>query len=437
MSLGFLDKLFSRKEEQPLSLDIKDLEKHINAKIEARKAEALEVLLPKVNEILEAKGRAKEIIEELREHDFPEEIKDRVYKPVLTSKPLYVRGILDGLQSIEFKKHDFENLQDFYKNVLNALKMIQNTQLNQGRYLAEVFREEVLKLGTVLNRIIDLIKAIGDSLDEENKALALLQKVGSKSAELVLKTKELQAAEKRGGEIESEISRLHAEMEGAKKELVKFENSEIFKEYLKLTWQLEENKAKKSALKSRAFNLFGPLARVFRKYKKITGEKAAGGYLTDPVASLFVEDFCKEAGGFAIFLAKEQGYVAFKSLLESVEKAVKGGAVHLDAREREKTIQKLEEALGELQDLKGSIEKIVREEAQLRDKLSSSAAIKQKEEMEGAVQYYEEKLGDLNRDLHSIKNNIEEFKSRILKLKENIQEELSKLEGREVRICSS
>lgn len=421
MSLGFLDKFFSRKGEQPLSLDVKDLEKHVKAKIEAQKAEALEILLPEANEILEARERAREIIQALQEHEFPEEIKDRVYKPVLTSKPLYVRGILEGLQSIEPTQPDFENLQNFYKNVLNALKTIQNTQLNQGRYLAEVFRDEVLKLGTVLNRIIDLTKAMGNSLEEESKALALLQGLGSKSAELVLRTKELQAAEKRDREIESEISRLSTEIERVKKELVEFENSEVFKEYLKLAQQVEENKAKKAAFKSRALSLFGPLARVFRKYKKLTGEKAIEEHLTDPVASFF----------------EERGYAVFKSLLEGVEKAVKNGALYLDDREREKTIQKLDEVLAELHGLKGGFEKLIREEAQLQIKLSFSAAIKQKEEMEGAVQAYEETLEELDRDLHSIKNSANEFKGRLLELKEDIQRELSKLEGREVEICSS
>jgi DNA repair exonuclease SbcCD ATPase subunit len=409
--LGFLDRFFGKekKEELPLSLDIKDLEHYIGAKIKARKSGACEVLLPKIDEILDAKERAKEIIEELREHDFPEDIKDRVYKPILTSKPLYVKGIFEALEEIGIKNRSFEDIQSFYDRVLNVLKAIQKVQLGQGRYVAAAFEEEVLRLGTVLNRMIDLTKEVGDSLAEENKALTLLQDLGSKSIELNIKIKEMQKSREKIAELEKEISKLETEIKALRKESAEFENSRAFQEYLKLAQSFGENRKQRAALESTALNLFGPLARVFRKYKKIAGSEIG----LEPVAAVF----------------SGQNYAA---LLKEVRKAVKSGALYLDAKEEERTLQKLEKAIAGAGELKSEYEKILREEVELKSKLSSSPALKRKEEMEAELKACEKKLGELNGELRSIESSA--IEKRMLEIKESIQEGLSKVEGREVNI---
>jgi len=412
-TLGFLDIFFGKekKEEPPLSLDIKDLEHYIGAKIKARKSGACEVLLPKMDEILDAKERAKEIIEELREHDFPEDIKDKVYKPMLTSKPLYVKGIFEALEEIGIKNRSFEGIQSFYDGVLNVLKAIQKVQLGQGRYVAAAFENEVLRLGTVLNRMIDLTKEVGDSLAEENKALTLLQDIGSKRIELNIKIKEMQKSGEKIAELEKEISKLETEIKALRKESAEFENSRAFQEYLKLAQSFGENRKKRAALESTALNLFGPLARVFRKYKKITGSEIG----LEPVAAVF----------------SGQNYAA---LLKEIRKAVKSGTLYLDAKEKERTLQKLEKAIAGVGELKSEYEKILREEVELKSKLSSSPALKRKEEMEAELKACEKKLDELNGELHSTESSAKEFEKRMLEIKESIQEGLSKVEGREVNI---
>ncbi len=412
--MGFLDIFFGKekKEELPLNLDIKDLEYCISAKIKARKSGACEVLLPKMDEILDAKERAKEIIEELREHDFPEDIRDRVYKPIRTSKPPYVKGIFEALEEIEIKNRSFEDIQSFYDRVLNVLKAIQKVQLGQGRYVAAAFEDEVLRLGTVLNRMIDLTKEVGDSLAEENRALTLLQDLGSKSTELNIKIKEMQKSREKIAESKKEISKLETEIKALRKESAEFENSRAFQEYLKLAQSFGENRKQRAALESTALNLFGPLARVFRKYKKIAGSEIS---LEDPVAALF----------------SGQNYAA---ILKEMRKAVKSGTLYLDAKEKERTLQKLEKAIAGVGELKSEYEKILGEEVELESKLSSSPALKRKEEMEAELKACEKKLGELNGELRSTESSAKEFEKRMLEIKESIQEGLSKVEGGEVNI---
>lgn len=412
--MGFLDIFFGKekKEELPLSLDIKDLEYYISAKIKARKSGACEVLLPTMDELLDAKERAKEIIEELGEHDFPEDIRDRVYKPIRTSKPQYVKGIFEALEEIEIKNRSFEDIQSFHDRVLNVLKAIQKVQLGQGRYVAAAFEDEVLRLGTVLNRMIDLTKEVGDSLAEENRALTLLQDLGSKSIELNIKIKEMQKSREKIAESEKEISKLETEIKALRKESAEFENSRAFQEYLKLAQSFGENRKQRAALESTALNLFGPLARVFRKYKKIAGSEIS---LEDPVAALF----------------SGRDYAA---ILKEISKAVKSGTLYLDAKEKERTLQKLEKAIAGVGELKSEYEKILGEEVELESKLSSSPALKRKEEMEAELKACEKKLGELNGELRSTESSAKEFEKRMLEIKESIQEGLSKVEGGEVNI---
>jgi hypothetical protein len=168
--LGFLDKLFGKKveeEEKPLVIQLEGLGPWLERRIKETERDAIERLKPVMEEIQDSRDAAKEVVLEIKEYEFPPDIKKRVYKPVLTSKPAYAKAMLDGLGAIDSREaRSFEDLEEFHKAVLNVMKVIQKTQLGKGRYMTIAFRDEMLKIGTALNRIIESLNALGEALKE-------------------------------------------------------------------------------------------------------------------------------------------------------------------------------------------------------------------------------------------------------------------------------
>jgi uncharacterized protein YoxC len=417
--LGFLEKIFGKKEEPgPLNLDLDGLEGWMGGRLKGD----ISRWEPLVEEILDARDDARSVVEEIRDHEFPEDLKDRVYRPVLTSRPVYVKGMLSALSSIKAKPSTFEGLVDFHSSTLKTLKTIQKLQLGQGRYIAAVFTEEVPRLGTHLNRIIDSVKELGEGIAGEKEKREELETLASKIENLKEGISEGAELENRKREIEERILGLKAEVEDRKGEKERLEKSRGFRSYLHVEESLREKEEEMKGVKERALNLLAPLIRVFRKYKKLMEEGKVKGDLHR------LEDYIREP--VDSFLSEGEGSPALKEILEGSEKAVKEGILPLDEKEEGKIMK----AKVGLEGLKREYKRLEEEREHLLAGITSSPVKKRREEMEKGIREIEEEIRGLEGELKEISSREEELGERIPKLKEEIAQAISSLEGREVNI---
>lgn len=413
-----------------MKLELKDLKGWIDEKLTAEVNETCDEAESIVDEILESKKEIKEIIEELDEHDFPEDIKKRVYKPVLTSKPIFVKGILDAIRGMHARKPlDYENLQAFYHDTLTVLKTVQKVQVNQGRYVVVVFREEMLKLGTSLNHVIDLTKRLEEIITDQDTLTRQLNGLYSMAEEINHKVRELAELKNRKkghaklmGELNTEIARL-------KEDLKDIERSKAFKDYAEGQERLEDIKKHRNELETLILNQINPLTRVFRKYKKLVEDEKC-----DLGKSSFeaLEDYI--VSPTRTFLSEDKEYPLLRTILSGAEKSIKGGVLILDKKEKEKTIARIAGVSRELRDIKLRHEELRNKEQAILTKLSASKIVQQRGEVGIKIKANEEKIGQLNDEIKTITEKIDRFEREIPDLKNKIEERLAELEERRVEV---
>lgn len=230
--------------------------------------------LDNVEKIFHYNKQAKEIIKELEGKRLPE----RVYKPVATAFPLYIKGISQALEDmVRFKPENEEELEEFNKNVIKSLKTIQNFQLNQGKLVAIVFEEEVLKLGGIFNKIIEIQQEIGKEVEKRKIARY-------KKDELKHYKEKYKKIEQKINKKNKEIQTLNKEIENLEKELnaIKFDATAKKK--------IEEEL---SILELRILSIIGIISKELKKDKK--RDELVENYLKKPLKTFLEDDKLKIA----------------------------------------------------------------------------------------------------------------------------------------------
>jgi chromosome segregation ATPase len=418
--MGLLKRIFGKREpERPVTIDLEDAEILVAKKLETWDKKTLS---PLVREILEHRDSAISIVEDLRDYEFPEEIKDRVFKPALTAKPKYVKGLLESLRGIKEKELDYEGLVEFHKEILKALKTVQKVQFSHGKYIAAVYADHVPKLGTHLNRIIDLSEDLGEKLEEERNRREELKKLESNVRELRKKIAEKREAEDRRKNIAEEVSRLEKEIENIAGEKSRIELSGKYREIAGLEDELRSVGQEISEIRSRVLNILGPLTRVFRKYKKLVEDNKIRGDLES------VEKYISQPA--EAFFSEGKDFPSLRGIIIGCREAATSGLLSLDKKEK-KRIQGLEGTLcGIKEDFLGLKEK----EKLLQRRLTSNSIKNRIAELDLEIRRKKEVLNNLASRLSAVDAEETKIDEEISRLKKEIEEGIARMEGKEVKV---
>ncbi len=380
--MGFLHRLLGLKDsEQPaektvLSISVGQVAVHLDALLEGMREACFRDSKNLVEDIVRHKKAAREAVELIRDLEFDEDIKDRTYRPILTSKPVYVKGLLDAFRGIrEESPKNYTGLAEFYEGFTKALKAIQSVQFKQGRYVAVAFRDEVLKLGTLLNKMIDASNELGKCTGD----IARLEDESEEILKHVTRLKELLNESEKGGEeerrkrealiaLESEISRLDAALRS-------LEESTGYREFIKRKEELEGLTDRIDAIEGTVFKHVNSIKRVLRKYEKNLESRGGGDkqladklrqYISDPKAA-----FRSESGGMT----------HLKEILTGLKEELSKADLRIDPKELGKTYSKVEEFRRWLEGEGSKIDKLRDEKKVLHDALSGLHIEKEREEI--------------------------------------------------------
>jgi DNA repair exonuclease SbcCD ATPase subunit len=363
--------------EAPLRLTLEEVEERLSGVLASKKEDAFRRSMGRVEAILTQRSEAMAIVEGLGERELEEGIKDRTYRPILTSKPVYVRGMLEGLKSIrETKPMDFEELEAFHADLLKSLKVIENMQLKQGRYMIYAFREEMLELGAALNRILGEAREMGEEIAEvqewREEAGAIRNRLDSITGELRRGREEKEEAEKRREKIRS----LEAEIEALDEAIQRLEHSREFRKRRKAEEELRDLGSEREEVERAVFSGISPLLRPLRKYQKSIEEgtsdlpKAAFEKLKEYQRSP------KEA-----FRSEDPENPLIERILSDLEDSIETGRIHFGDRERKRTLSRIRTLKeGQVKRWLQRLEGLREEEEDRRRKLASVRSIEEGEE---------------------------------------------------------
>lgn len=420
--MGFLDKLLGRSEEkrEQVEFALGETEEFIRQVIKERTEASAKALAPVAEEILALKREVNETMEQLAEHEFSEEIKKRIPKPVLTAKPAYVKGVLDAIAEIGQPRGGFEGMEDFYRTVIAALKNIQNVQLTRGKVVVTVYQDELLKLGGVLNRIADAAGRMEEILGKSRNALKELEEASAAAAEL--KSKREQSVELERKILESSRAAKELEQklrEGAEK-LAGIEKTQEYLEHRANEQKLEAARAELKESKSRAAGFVGALSRVLRKYRKVTQNKneiEVVERLTRSPASIARGD-CE----------------ALLRVLKRARDCIISGELFTDERDKKKALIKISEALEELPRLFERILGLEEEERRTAARLSASSILRQKLDAEREVSELGKKIAGIEAEIKSRKEQRQKLEAEAQELLLRLGKDLAAVAGKEIKI---
>ena len=424
IAVGIFDKIFKREEKKeprsPCSMGLDDVDTWVEGASKKRQEALVSETQPVVDEILQLKEAASEIVEEIRDYKPPPEIKKRMFKPVLTAKPKYVKGMLDGLDHIHPPVNDtYDALVDFNARAVKALKIIHKTQLNQGHIIAMFFQEEIPRLGTVLNHIIDLQKSIEEGIEDKEEREAGASSIKTVVAELRDAIDAKGHLKDEAAKAQKEINALETKRAKDEKELKRLREGTAYRKLADLGGKLAHVQEKLAAVEGRGRNLLGPLLRVLRKYARAAADKGTkrvtDAYVKNPQTTFF-----EEADGAKVITR----------ILNEVCAMAERGELALDKKEREK----VDNAMANLDSIKEEHTTIKKEEQRLKEALASSSVKKEEATITAGLKHAEEDIKRLYAEAESAKAGAKEKKKEIKRLKGQLEKDMSEERETDVTI---
>lgn len=422
--MGIFKRIFGKPEKKevaaPLRMSLEDVHAWIDENLKQSGRDISSEMLPKAEEILELKEGARGIVEEIRDYKPPSEIKKRMFKPVITAKPKYVKGMLDGLSTIRPTKNEsYDSIVDFNARTKRALKIIHKAQLNQGQILASFFQEGLPKLGTVLNRIIDLQKNIDEAILENEEAIdkaSSTKEMTSNIKHAIDSQKRLKDEEKKAKLKLRETREAQEKYEREKKSICEGADYQRLK---RTETKLTNVQEKLAAFESSGRNLLSPLLRVLRKYSRVVKDKT-----TKNVTESFVKSPERA------FFEDADGAAKLSKILNEVCNMAERGEIALDKKE----LEKVESAMSNLGSIKKEHDSLKKEENQLKDELDSSCAKKEEALATVQIKQAEEDIERLNSEIKNTKDRSKEIKKEIKMAKATLEEDISSERGREITV---
>jgi DNA repair exonuclease SbcCD ATPase subunit len=424
--MGFFERLLGKKQDEKpvIQLDLEELGDWLAKRIEKRKKEAVEGLTHGVEEILNARESAKEIVKNLGEYEFPPDLKKKVFKPVLTSKPAYVKAMLDALGSIGSRDPEgYEELKEFYSATQKSMKTIEKVQLGKGRYLAVTFREDMLKIGGALNTILEAVKSLGEGIKEAEKELTELEDLIARARELRKKIDSASTSpegQRRGKALRKEKRRLE-------EKLGHLLEGRAYHERLELEARLEELQEEESDIRMKVINIIGPYGRGFRKLRKLMerdkvnygDRRTLDNYLSNP---------------FDTFALEERGCSKIRYLIGALGEAIHEGTLRLGKKEKEKVLYKITEESGKLTGLWEELHRLRKEAAEIQRKLRRSKVLQRKEALEREISVIEEELKHMDEEWKARIEEEEKLRAELPELLGELQKDVESLTGRRLKL---
>ncbi len=418
IAVGLFERIFGKVEKKELKalrkMNLEDVDTWVEETSKKRQETLVSEMQPVIDEILQFKDLAREIIEEIRDYKPPREIKKRMFKPVLTAKPTYVKGMLDGLGVIRGIEADtYEALILFNTRITKALKTIQKTQLSQGHIMAIFFQKEVPRLGTALNRIIDLQNEIEEAIREAvegGKQESNIKDAAAKLRESIEDKKRLRSETKKAREEQNLLELSLREHEDERKKLRESENYGKLADTEKELSRVQE---KISAIESKGRTFLGPLSRILRKYSRAVADKGAKKavepYIKSPQKALF---------------DRTEGAELVQILKEALEMSERG---ELTVDEKRK--EKVRRAIENLDAIKKEHTALKKAKERLCNVIESSGARKKEDDAAATINRLQADIKRLRKEAKDAKFRARKKGEEIKTLRGQLETELSERGG--------
>ncbi|MBN2015174.1 MAG: hypothetical protein JW778_08340 [Candidatus Altiarchaeota archaeon] len=416
MKFDFFDRFFGKETRTEEVIDSIRLRAWLEKKISSRKHEVFsgsKQLIEDVFRNIEGVRNTTLGLEKLECH---EGMHRKARKIISSSKPRFIRGVLDILSTLEKKPQGYEELIVFNENLLAAISSLAKLSTGEGRYLPMAFGEEIDAMKRESKR---LVENAGELKNRIGSDVALLSKAMDSLNEFDGLGDELMDLDSQKSEVLEKINTCLGEVSELENELDSLRVGEEFKELGKTEGELENVGEELEGMESLVYNSLNPLKRPLRKFRK----SAEVGECTEMLK--LIDSFLQDPVDF--FLSEDSGS------LEKMLSGVKG--LEFRPKDRDKILSRIESASridrGDLRDRYSRLSS-VREE--LKKKIASFSILEKEKKIVEDIETVERRIKDMEEELHRIDRKGEEVKDRISSLREEIEDIINETKDCRIKI---
>ncbi len=416
MGFSFFDRLFGREEEkpQPEIIESRELRSWLEEHVESGKDRAYNKCVSLVDDIFQNIQGVEAATRNLDKLECPTGIHKKAVKIVRTSKPRFVRGVLDALSALGRKPSGYDELKIFYSGLEDTMPILAKLNISEGRYLPMVFGERIDDIKKELKKLAkntqELKKIIGSDVDLFLSVLETLDVIEENGNEKLDVMKQ---------EMEEEIREYNKKIAGLEDELCSLHSSGEFKELGEAARKHREVVEELESVELQIFNLLNPLKRPLKKFRKF-GEvhgfsqnmlKWVSRYIQDPV-----DCFLSDSGGNLEQILSEIKCGEFKIENKKIRERIESASV-IDGN-------KIRNNHSQLLSLKGS----------LGGEIESSSVTQKEETIKREVERMGREIEKTQENICRLEKRKENAESRVVQLREEIEAKLSKAEGYLIKI---
>ncbi|MCK4634363.1 MAG: hypothetical protein KAT37_00640 [Candidatus Aenigmarchaeota archaeon] len=416
-------KLFSKKEEKPLEIELKLEEIEEWVRKENRKfMEDLEGDIGENYVILEEKlEKLREFLKLFRQAEIHPDVIERLKKAAQTNKLMIESSMENFIESFSIpKEKDFKSAQNFCRDV--SVKIAELGKKNRRGFLI---------VTEALKDTKDLTKSIGElegktlelwkTLKEKGKRINDIEETINLGKSVISDIERKPEIEKNIQSLESGLDFQRQKMEKAKKEAEEFKDSKEMSKLKKMEKSLEDLKTKRSRMEDRIIQEMSNFEKAFKKigYSEIEKSKAINRYMENPVDAI----------------VEPKGLDKFRELAFFVKDGIKKNRFELSDKAKDKALLGIERVES------GVLDWALKEHKEITAKISESERkirknkiIEEKKEKEKEYEDWNQTITKTKKRIKDLKEEREEIGKKIESQRKMLGKKLKSLSEKEVKI---
>jgi len=402
------------KEIQEEHIVFDDVDSCITHRLEEEEEKILAESAEHLEGISECMKELSLFLERLKEME-REEMFKKLDMIVRNSQKRFSASLKNVVTRIHVDVETFNELQEFYQEMTDALQQIHKLNRMHGKYLYYAFSREMKPFTKTTKVMAVYHQYLGKLLQSEGKNISRLLDIRERVDELRELEKEVVTAERKEREIQKDSEAMKKEIKQLEEQITTIKSS---KEYQTLVRFKEHQKELADTLKlteREIYNILHPLDRDFRKFKR---QVELGNF---PFNVQLLDEYEKLTERF---LMEEEGYPKLKKIAGKMEEALHKKVIKEKGRKKKKVLDILQlildDGLLELQ------QKYHRVEAEI-DVEPTDDIMRKIEEVERKVEEGRKKIEDFKTKRKELLSRKEDTKGKIDSAKEEIREKCSKV----------
>jgi predicted nucleic acid-binding Zn-ribbon protein len=421
--LNFFDRLFGKEKKGGSSDEIGsgELRSLLEGRIKTRREEIYGECAPLLKEIFsDAEGiNAAALL--LGARDLQGVMHVTAHKIILSSRPKFVRGVVNALSSLERKPADYDELVSFGQGLHAALSALAKLNVGEGRYLPIAFGEDMEDIRKRTKRLALNASKLGENIGSDvailSSALESLDKVDSLGEE----QRKLAGSKP---ELEDRIVACETKISGLEAELDSLDKSPEFEELKKFEAGIKDAESHLESIEQQIFNRLSPLERPIRKFRK--SAKGSGydphmlkridEYMQDPVKCFLSDDDCE-----------------LMQMLADVRDAAVCGK--FDLKDKDKLLARIDAALGiDGRELRSEHSRLIALRCDLRKRAESSPIKERRKSIGDEILRLKREMGDKIEESRRLMKHGGDIEGRIAEMRAELERKLEKLGGPKIKV---